>query len=198
MRGLPIHTLIIRSLCSLFMILETESWAEFSDVFGNSQDQFSARRLPQLILFVIFLIPTPSALDANKICTWESVVTWCKKEKKYNISSCKEFVYSEKQTQDTGAAVAQAVQCLTTGWTIGVRSPTGAEDFSSIPWIQNGSGAHPASYPMSTGGSFLPGKARPGRDADHSPHLVPRLSMSRSYTSPPHMPSWRVAGSLCF
>jgi hypothetical protein len=27
------------------------------------------------------------------------------------------------------------------------------------------------------------GKARPGRDADHSPHLVPRSRMSRSYTS---------------
>jgi hypothetical protein len=46
---------------------------------------------------------------------------------------------------------------------IEVRSPTGA-DFSSSPCVQTGSGAHPAFYPMSTGG-----KARPGRDADHSP-----------------------------
>jgi hypothetical protein len=52
---------------------------------------------------------------------------------------------------------------------IDVRSPTGAEDFSSSPCVQTGSGAHPASYPMGTGGSFLGGKARPGRDADHSP-----------------------------
>jgi hypothetical protein len=54
---------------------------------------------------------------------------------------------------------------------IEVRSPTGA-DFSSSPSVQTGSGAHPAhpaSYPMSTGGSFPGGKARPGRDADHSP-----------------------------
>jgi hypothetical protein len=52
---------------------------------------------------------------------------------------------------------------------IEVRSPTGAEDFSFSPCVQTGSGAHPASYPMDTGG-FLPGgKARPGRDADHSP-----------------------------
>jgi hypothetical protein len=55
------------------------------------------------------------------------------------------------------------------GWTIGVRSPTEAEDFSSIPCVQTGSGAHPASYPMGTGGPFPGGKARPGRDADHSP-----------------------------
>jgi hypothetical protein len=45
---------------------------------------------------------------------------------------------------------------------IEVRSPTGA-DFSS-PCVQTGSGVHPASCPMGTGG-----KARPGRDADHSP-----------------------------
>jgi hypothetical protein len=49
---------------------------------------------------------------------------------------------------------------------IEVRSPTGA-DFSSSPCVQTGSGAHPASYPMGTGGSFPGGKARPGRDADY-------------------------------
>jgi hypothetical protein len=53
--------------------------------------------------------------------------------------------------------------------TVEVRSPTEAEDFSSIPCVQTGSGAHPASYPMGTGGSFPAGKARPGRDAGHSP-----------------------------
>jgi hypothetical protein len=68
-----------------------------------------------------------------------------------------------------GAAVAQAVQCLTTDWTIGVRSPTEAEDFSSSPYVQTGSGAHPASNPMGTGGPFPGAKPRPGRDTDHSP-----------------------------
>jgi hypothetical protein len=52
---------------------------------------------------------------------------------------------------------------------IEVRSLTGAEDFSSSPCVQTGSGAHPASYPMGTGGSFPGGKAQPGRHADHSP-----------------------------
>jgi hypothetical protein len=51
---------------------------------------------------------------------------------------------------------------------IGVRSQTGAKDFSSIVFVQTGSGAHPASCTMGTGGPFLGGKARPGRDADHS------------------------------
>jgi hypothetical protein len=44
---------------------------------------------------------------------------------------------------------------------IEVRSPTEAEDFSSSPCVQTGSGAHPASHPMGTGGSFPGGKARP-------------------------------------
>jgi hypothetical protein len=57
---------------------------------------------------------------------------------------------------------------------IGVRSPAGAEDFSSSHCVQTGSGAHPASCTMGTGGLFPGGKARSGRDADHSPHLVPR------------------------
>jgi hypothetical protein len=77
---------------------------------------------------------------------------------------------------------------------IGVRSPAGAKDFSSILCVQNGSETHPASCPMGTGGPFpgskarpgydadylppggpFPGtKARPGYDADHSPHRVPR------------------------
>jgi hypothetical protein len=34
--------------------------------------------------------------------------------------------------------------------------------------VQTGSGAHPASYTMGTGGSFPRGKAWLGRDADHS------------------------------
>jgi hypothetical protein len=52
---------------------------------------------------------------------------------------------------------------------IGVRSPAGAKDFSSSLCVQTGSEAHPASYTMGTGGPFPGGKARPGRDADHSP-----------------------------
>jgi hypothetical protein len=51
---------------------------------------------------------------------------------------------------------------------------------SSSLCVKNGSGAHPASCPMRTGG-----KAWPGSDADHSPHLVPKLRMSRSYTYSP-------------
>jgi hypothetical protein len=52
---------------------------------------------------------------------------------------------------------------------IEVRSTARAKDFSSILCVQTGSGAHPASCPMGTGVLSPGGKARPGRDADHSP-----------------------------
>jgi hypothetical protein len=51
---------------------------------------------------------------------------------------------------------------------IGVRSPVGARDFSSILFVQTGSGAHPTSCTMGTLGPIPGGKARQGRDADHS------------------------------
>jgi hypothetical protein len=61
---------------------------------------------------------------------------------------------------------------------IRVRSPAGAKDSSSSFCVQTGSGAHPASCTMGTGG-----KARPGRDADHSPLSSAEVWMSRSYIS---------------
>jgi hypothetical protein len=70
-------------------------------------------------------------------------------------------------------------------WTIEVRSPTEAEDFSSSLCVQTGSGAHPASYPMGTGVYSLGVKRGRGVMLTTHPHLVPRLSMSRSYTSSP-------------
>jgi hypothetical protein len=41
----------------------------------------------------------------------------------------------------------------------GIRVPEGAGNFSPHHRIQNGSGAHPTSYPMGIRGSFLGGKA---------------------------------------
>jgi hypothetical protein len=48
------------------------------------------------------------------------------------------------------------------------RLPAGAGNFSLHHRVQNGPGAHPASYPMVTGVLSL-GVKRPGREADHSP-----------------------------
>jgi hypothetical protein len=57
---------------------------------------------------------------------------------------------------------------------IEVRSTAGVKDVSSNLYVQTGSGAHPASCTMGIGGPFPGGKAGPGRDADHSPPIVPR------------------------
>jgi hypothetical protein len=45
---------------------------------------------------------------------------------------------------------------------IGVRSQTGAKDFSSVLCVQTGPGAHPASCQMGTGGPFPGGKNAAG------------------------------------
>jgi hypothetical protein len=42
---------------------------------------------------------------------------------------------------------------------IGVRFPAGAGNFPLRHRVQTGSGTHPSSYPMGTGGSFPEGKA---------------------------------------
>jgi hypothetical protein len=67
-------------------------------------------------------------------------------------------------------------------WAIHVRSLAEAK-IVPLTCVQTGSGAHPASYPMDTRGPFPRGKGQPGRDAENSPHLVPRSLISMSYTS---------------
>jgi hypothetical protein len=52
---------------------------------------------------------------------------------------------------------------------IEVRSPVEAKGFFSNLCVQTGSGPHPACCTTGTGGPFSGGKARPVRDADHSP-----------------------------
>jgi hypothetical protein len=59
------------------------------------------------------------------------------------------------------------IAMLRAGWSR-VRVPTGGGNLHLHHHVQTGSGAHPASYPTDTRGSF-PGVKRPGREADHSP-----------------------------
>jgi hypothetical protein len=75
--------------------------------------------------------------------------------------------------------------------------PDRGRGFPSSPCIETGSEAHPVSYPMGTGGPFPGGKARPGRDADHSPPSSAEVKYEYEvYLLSPHVPPWRVAGQL--
>jgi hypothetical protein len=80
-----------------------------------------------------------------------------------------------------------------------LRSPVRAKDFSCILCVQTGSGAHPASCTMGTGGLFPGGKARPGRDADHSPlSSAEVVNKYELYLLSTQTPPWRVEGLLYF
>jgi len=57
----------------------------------------------------------------------------------------------------------------------------GAENLSLDHRVQNGSDAHPASYPMGTGGSF-PGGKRSEREAGHLPPSSAEVKNAWSYT----------------
>jgi hypothetical protein len=76
-----------------------------------------------------------------------------------------------------------------------VRVPAENGNFSLHHRVQNGSGAHPTSYPMCNRGCSS-GVKRPGREADHSPthlHLVPKSRMREAITPLPNTPSWSGA-----
>jgi hypothetical protein len=68
------------------------------------------------------------------------------------------------------------------------------EDFFSNLCVQTGSGAHPSSCTMGTGGPFPGGKARLWSDADHSPVSSTEVENEHElYLAPP--PSFSVAYS---
>jgi hypothetical protein len=59
--------------------------------------------------------------------------------------------------------------------------------------VQTGSGVHPTSYKMGTGGSY-PGVKRQGREADHSPPTSAEVKkMCGSIHPLPHTSSWHNA-----
>jgi hypothetical protein len=76
-----------------------------------------------------------------------------------------------------------------------VRFPARAGNFSLHHRVQNGFGAHPASYPMGTRGSFPGGKAAGTWSSTHL-HLVPRSKKEWSYTFTPQIRLHDVVLSL--
>jgi hypothetical protein len=79
-----------------------------------------------------------------------------------------------------------AVGIVATDWTtesLGFESRYG-QKFSLLHVVQTGSGVHPTSYTMGTGGSF-PGVKLPEREADHSPPTSAGVKKIWIYTSTP-------------
>jgi hypothetical protein len=74
-------------------------------------------------------------------------------------------VFFPNKSRDSVARIAAGYGLVDRG--AGVRVPVGSRIFIS-QIVQIGSGVHPTSYTMGTGGTF-PGVNRPGREADHLP-----------------------------
>jgi hypothetical protein len=72
-----------------------------------------------------------------------------------------------------------------------VRFPAEAGYFSLHYHVQNGSGAHPASYLMGIGSCFM-GVKRPEREGDHLPPSSAEVKdCVELYLHSPNTPSWR-------
>jgi hypothetical protein len=92
--------------------------------------------------------------------------------------------------KEPSSSVSIVSDCGLEDRAIGVRSPAGANDFSSNLCVQTGSEVHPASCTLGTGGAFPGTKHGRGVTLTSHPHLVPRSRMSRSYTSCPPKPHY--------
>jgi hypothetical protein len=77
--------------------------------------------------------------------------------KKVNLSLCLTEHHTMRTSRDSSVGIALGYGLDHRGSR--VRFPARARNFSLHHRVQNGSGAHPASYPMGTRGSFLGGRA---------------------------------------
>jgi hypothetical protein len=90
-------------------------------------------------------------------------------ENKMSLTSTLDFLFESPLHLEPGSSVSIVSGYGLDDRAIEVRSPAGAKNFSCSLCVQTGSGAHPASCTMGAGGPFPGAKARPRRDADHSP-----------------------------
>jgi hypothetical protein len=112
------------------------------------------------------------------------------------VTSCSFFKGSNAPRCESGSSVSIVSDYGLDDRTIGFRSPAEANGFSFSLCVQTGSGAHPASSTMGTGGPFPGSKARPRHEADHStPSSAEVKNEYELYLLPQALP-WRVVGLL--
>jgi hypothetical protein len=103
----------------------------------------------------------------------------------YVFNSVTLFIHTQSCWVEPGSSVSIVSDYGLGDRAIGVRSSAVAKDFFLQPLCPDRLWGSPSFLYNGYRGSFPRGKSRPGCDADHSPHLVPRSWMSRSYTSSP-------------
>jgi hypothetical protein len=102
-----------------------------------------------------------------------------------HITTTRAFHEDDCRPGSRGSSVSTVSDYELDSRAIGVRSPAEAKDFSSNLCVQTGSGAHPASCTVDTGGPFPGAKRGRGMTLTTHPHLMLRSRMSRSYISSP-------------
>jgi hypothetical protein len=85
------------------------------------------------------------------------------------------------------------VNIMTMGWTAGFQFLAVARDFSLFHTIHGGSGAHPNSYEMGTGGLFPPRVKLLVHEADHMPSSSAKVMNAGATPQLLKMFSWHGA-----
>jgi hypothetical protein len=130
------------------------------------------------------------AMDISTFCAWYS---YQESVRSFQTLSSRLFIFIGLCVKSRNSSVGIALGYGLDNRGSGVRFPAEAGNFSLHHRVQNGSGVHPASYPMGTRGSF-PGVKRPGRESDHSPPSSAEVKeLVELYLHSPNTPSWRGA-----
>jgi hypothetical protein len=120
-------------------------------------------------------------------CTFACILykNWNTLQQKCKNNSKSTYVYIACHRQGMWPVTIQTRSLGLDDWVPRVRFPAGAGNFSLHHRVQNGSGAHPASYPVGTGRVLSLGIKRPRSEDDPSPPSSAKAKNAWSYTSTP-------------
>jgi hypothetical protein len=130
-------------------------------------------------------------MELKKTCETLEPVRWSQGGLRWKVMLVSFLYIYNKKSHDSSVGIALGYGLEDRGSR--VQFCAGAGNFSLHHRVQNGSGAHPASNPMGTKGSF-PGVKRPGREADHSPPSSDEVKeWVELYLHSRNTPSWHGA-----